>query len=376
MRACLLLEDGTFVIGRGHGTAAECVAEIVFNTAMTGYEEVLTDPSYMGQFVVFTTSHLGNTGFTQSDSESGAMCASGMICRELSACADSHRAQSSVEEFLFHSGKMGLSNVDTRMIVQKLRQNGCMKAIVSAFDFDPESLMQKLKSAQLPHSVQLVRGARQVTQSRRGCIEKKSYRVVAFDFGMKKGIVDELVACGLDVHTVGHDISVAEVMAIQPDGLFFSNGPGSPDEVAAKTSVLQLIRVLSPKLPTFGICLGHQLIALAFGGKTAKLTFGHHAVNHPVVTLTDVHGLRADAVMMTSQNHNYHVLEESISREFLPTHRHLNDATLAGMRHKTYPIFSVQFHPECNPGPHDAKTIFSQFVQMMKNKGSVHACSN
>jgi carbamoyl-phosphate synthase small subunit len=366
VRACLLLEDGTFIIGHGHGEASETVAEVVFNTAMTGYEEVLTDPSYCGQIVVFTTSHLGNTGFTQIDSESKTMCASGMICRELTEDADSHRAVSSLGVFLKNSRRMGISGVDTRLLAQKIRARGCMKAIVSATDFDPESLRKKLIATQSIHTAQLVRTARQFTQRLRGHQLKTAPRVVAVDCGMKKGILDGLIAAGLDVHTVGPDVSVAEVMAIRPDGLFFSNGPGSPQELASETQVLHLIRTLSPRLPTFGICLGHQLIALAFGGKIGKLGFGHHAVNHPVVSLIDFPNAPAGRVMITSQNHNYHVIEDSVKGTFIPTHRHLNDSTLAGMQHCKYPIFSVQFHPECNPGPQDAQFLFSQFARMIE----------
>lgn len=373
MRACLLLEDGTFLVGRGHGAAGEWVAELVFNTAMTGYEEVLTDPSYAGQFVVFTTSHLGNTGYTQIDSESKSMCASGLICRELSCVPDSHRSLSPLEAFLENSGRLGMSGVDTRQVVHKLRTHGCMKAILSTQDFNAESLMERLVNSTLPHSTQLVRSARRFSQMMPGNQTNRLPRVVAVDCGMKSGIVDELRAVGLEVHTVGPEVSIAEVMAIQPDGLFFSNGPGSPEEVAAGTSILQLIRTLSPNIPTFGICLGHQLIALAFGGKISKLRFGHHAVNHPVVGLIDFPDCPLGNVMMTSQNHNYHVIESTVEPEFITTHRHLNDSTLAGMVHRRHPIFSVQFHPECSPGPHDAKFFFAHFLKMIEERRHARA---
>lgn len=354
-------------MGRAHGASGEAIAEVVFNTAMTGYEEVLTDPSYAGQFVVFTTSHIGNTGFTHADSESGTMCASGLVCREFNHEPDNHRSVAPLEDFLLKSGRMAISGVDTRLIAHKIRTLGCLRAIMSSVDFSQESLMRKLKSANTTDATVLARSARQYTRSLRGTAAAvKAPRVVAVDFGMKNGIADDLVASGFDVHTVGPDVSVADVEAIRADGLFFSNGPGSPQDFAEKTPVLKLIRTLAPTIPTFGICLGHQLIALAFGGRTAKLEFGHHAVNHPVVTLVDLPDAPAGTVMMTSQNHNYHVIEDSVLPEFIITHRHLNDSTVAGMRHRKYPISSVQFHPECNPGPHDAKFLFSQFAHLIE----------
>jgi carbamoyl-phosphate synthase small subunit len=370
LRASLLLEDGTFVVGNAHGARCERIAEIVFNTAMSGYEEVLTDPSYAGQFVLFTTSHIGNTGITDFDAESQRLCAEGFICRDFSSSADNWRSQKTLEEFLISSGTCAISDVDTRFLAQRLRAKGCMKAILSTEDFNPDSLGRKLKAAADISLLDLVSQTRSFSWHT-GRAQKKAvsgFRVVAVDCGMKRGILDELGELGLDIHVVGPSVTLSEVEAIRPDGLFFSNGPGCPKQLANSTSVLELIKTLSPQLPTFGICLGHQLISLAFGGNTEKLDFGHHAVNHPVVSLVELAGVPAGSVMITSQNHNYHVIEDSVSEQFEITHRHMNDFTVAGIRHRTYPVFSVQFHPECNPGPRDAKALFSVFLKMLEEK--------
>lgn len=379
MRASLLLEDGTFVTGHAHGKRCERVAEIVFNTAMTGYEEVLSDPSYAGQFVLFTTSHVGNTGITVFDLESKAMAAEGMICKDFSSVSDNHRAQESLENFLERHGRCALSGIDTRFLTQKLRQSGCLKAILSTEDHSAESLAIKLRSAADISSQDLVSQTRsfsygQARSHSSNSSAERRLKIIAIDCGMKRGIFDDLAASGLDVHVVGPNASFLELEAIRPDGLFISNGAGCPKQLAGSTRVLQLIRELSARLPTFGICLGHQLIALAYGGDTQKLPFGHHAVNHPVVSEVDLAGMPRGRVMITSQNHNYHVIESSIESEFLVTHRHMNDGTVAGMMHRHHPVFSVQFHPECNPGPHDAKALFSVFKKMLEDKS--HARQN
>ena len=368
MRASLLLEDGTFVIGQAYGSRCEKISEIVFNTAMSGYEEVLTDPSYAGQIVLFTTSHIGNTGVTEWDSESLTMCADGFVCRDLFLQSDNWRSQQTLEEFLLRSGRCALTDVDTRYLTHRVREKGSMRAILSTEDLDPGSLGVKL--AQAPHISQcdLVSQTRSFSfQSGRSVPKAPTrFRVAAVDCGMKRGIFDDLEALGLELVVVGPDVSISRIEAIQPDGLFFGNGPGCPKQVASSTQVLEIIRRFSPQLPTFGICLGHQLISLAFGGDTQRLEFGHHAVNHPVVSLIDLAGMPSGRVMITSQNHNFHVVENSISEQFVVTHRHMNDLTVAGLQHKAYPIFSVQFHPECNPGPHDAKDLFSVFLNMLE----------
>lgn len=384
MRASLLLGDGTFVSGLAHGTPSERIAELVFNTAMSGYEEVLSDPSYAGQFVLFTASHIGNTGITEFDLESKIMAAEAFLCKDFSLISDNHRSRKGLETFLRESGKCAVSGIDTRMLALKLRSLGCLKAILSTEDHDPESLRGKLEASGDISSKDLVsqmrsfsyHGPRMSGLQTEGVrftpqfasAGRPKFRIVAIDCGMKRGIVDDLEACGLEVHCVGPNASLLEIEAIRPDGLFISNGPGCPKQLAGSTRILQLIRELSARMPAFGICLGHQLIALAYGGDTQKLSFGHHAVNHPVKSMVALAGIPAGTVMMTSQNHNYHVIEESISECFEVTHRHMNDSTVAGLMHRSKPVFSVQFHPECNPGPQDAKSLFGIFVNMLEEK--------
>ncbi|MEN9825035.1 MAG: hypothetical protein RI953_780 [Pseudomonadota bacterium] len=377
MRASLLLEDGTFVTGRAYGKRCERMGEVVFNTAMTGYEEVLSDPSYTGQFVLFTASHIGNTGMTSDDMESRVMAAEGFICKDFSQLADNHRSRLSLEAFLEQQGRCVLSGVDTRFLAKQVRNKGCMKAILSTEDHNPESLKTKLLSAIDISARDVVTAARQTsfTSPRTAVASGKSrFKIVAVDCGMKRGILDDLEGCGIDVHVVGPNATFLEIEAIHPDGLFVGNGPGCPKQLAGSSRVLHLIRELSARLPTFGICLGHQLIALAYGGETRKLSFGHHAVNHPIVSEVELAGLPRGLVMMTSQNHNYHVVEKSIENDFVVTHRHMNDGTVAGMMHKSHPVFSVQFHPECNPGPRDAKNLFSVFLKMLED--NAHARQN
>jgi len=360
-----------------YGRGGERVAEIVFNTAMTGYEEVLSDPSYAGQFVLFTTSHVGNTGVTGIDMESCHMVAESFICKDLSLIADNCRSRGTLLKLLEDSGRCVLTNVDTRYLAQKVRRQGCMRAILSTEDHSSISLQRKLMNASDISSQDLVMQTRSFSyQSPRSLIRKgaDNYKVVVIDCGIKRGILDDLSACGFELHIAGPSATFSEIQAIQPDGLFVSNGPGCPKQLAASTHILQLIREMSSRLPTFGICLGHQLIALAYGGDTQKLSFGHHAVNHPIRCEVDLYCLSRGSVMMTSQNHNYFVTENSISEEFIVTHRHMNDGTVAGMKHKSHPVFSVQFHPESNPGPRDAKSLFSIFLKMMRENG--HACSH
>ena len=377
MRASLLLEDGTFVTGRAHGKRCERMGEIVFNTAMTGYEEVLSDPSYTGQFVLFTASHIGNTGMTNEDLESRVMAAEGFVCKDFSQLADNHRSRLSLEAFLEQQGRCALSGVDTRFLAKLVRNKGCMKAILSTEDHNPETLKKKLLAEVDISARDVVSAARQMSFSAPRASEspkKSRFKVVAVDCGMKRGILDDLEGCGIDVHVVGPNATFLEIEAIRPDGLFVGNGPGCPRQLAGSSRVLHLIRELSSRLPTFGICLGHQLIALAYGGETRKLAFGHHAVNHPIVSEVELAGIPRGQVMMTSQNHNYHVVEGSLGNEFIVTHRHMNDGTVAGIMHKSHPVFSVQFHPECNPGPRDAKNLFSVFLKMLED--NAHAGQN
>lgn len=362
MRATLLLEDGSIFHGRGFGAKVSCVGEVVFNTAMSGYEEVISDPSYRGQIVLFTTSHLGNTGVTTADLESTGMEAQALICKEFSsACYDNHRAKMSLEEFLVASGKCAISDLDTRALTRKLRSQGCMMGVVSTAEHDPELLSKLLAQAPRIEQTNLAQARHSPGLVLRPLHSPPRFKMAVIDFGIKKGILDALLQEGIECHLFGSDVCEADLLAIQADGLFLGNGPGDPHTLAASTGLCDLIRSSAARgLPVCGICMGHQLIALAFGGVVRKLAFGHHAVNHPVL----VNGGRK--AFITSQNHNYCVEVESVKEHFQVTHVHLNDGTCSGLRHRTLPVMSVQFHPESNPGPHDARQVFSSFVALME----------
>lgn len=363
MQASLLLEDGSFFHGQGIGFPTDIIGEIVFNTAMTGYEEVLSDPSYLGQIVLFTNSYIGNTGITVEDLESKHMFAEAMICKNISFIPDNFRAKYSLHDFLYAQKKCAIYDIDTRLLVQKTRNHGCLFGIISTCDHDLESLKQKLKNTQkkvLQNTVSIYND----TQKLKHFIENKElkkYKVAVFDFGIKQGILDSLAKLGCEVFIISYPYSLEALNAIQLDGIFFSNGSGDPNVLANETEIINTMQYLLNKYPCFGICLGHQLIGLSFGAKIKKLNSGHHAINHPVKALLS----QPQKVMITSQNHNYVVDIENIQNDFDITHIHLNDETLAGMKHKRLPIFSVQFHPEANPGPRDAEEIFLQFIELM-----------
>ncbi|BBH54325.1 glutamine-hydrolyzing carbamoyl-phosphate synthase small subunit [Fluviispira sanaruensis] len=369
MQAILLLEDGTVVHGQSLGAACEVIGEIVFNTAMTGYEEVISDPSYLGQIVIFTTSHIGNTGINFEDLESSQMQAEALICKDISQIPDNYRAKLSLDEYLKKQNKCALYGVDTRFLTQKIRNEGCLKGIISNIDHDINSLKVKLEKSPVLSQKNLVKiySNNNIKSIKNVANKNKKYKIAVFDFGIKQGILDSLVALNCDPVLFPYNCSVEDINAIQPDGIFFSNGPGDPEQLAKDSNILNVMRKLLPLYPSFGICLGHQLIGLAFGGKTKKLNFGHHATNHPVKVL----GKNDSRVLITSQNHNYILDIEDINEIFSISHVHLNDGTLAGIQHKHLPIFSVQFHPEANPGPRDAEYIFQDFIHAMninKNK--------
>ncbi len=369
MQASLLLEDGSYFRAQALGANTEAIGELVFNTAMTGYEEVLSDPSYLGQMVLFTTSYIGNTGITIEDLESPQMYAEALLCKNICFTPDNYRSKMSLEKFLQEKNKVALYNLDTRFLTQKIRDKGCLMAICSTLDHDKESLMKKLIHASTIKTEN--QSERYVFEPSRGLSlkpkQKAKYKIAAVDFGIKQGILNCLADLGCEVVLFPYTVSARDIEAIQPDGLFFGNGPGDPKILAEKCDILNVIQELSKKYPTFGICLGHQLIALAYGANTEKLSSGHHAVNHPVKNLFPQGN--APQVYITSQNHNYVVDIKNVQEFFEVTHVHLNDNTIAGIRHKHLPIFSVQFHPESNPGPHDAACLFEDFFNaIQKNK--------
>jgi carbamoyl-phosphate synthase small subunit len=376
MKAILALADGTVFEGQQFGATGETVGEVVFNTSMTGYQEVLTDPSYKGQIVTMTYPLIGNYGCNEVDIESIGPQVEGFVVREYSAYHSNWRSKWSLDTYLAENGIIGIQNIDTRALTRRLRVHGVMNGCLATEDangnLDAASLVAK---AQAWHGLvgwDLVQRVtcpdpyawNQHPSSFNGLQSGKSapsengkFRVVAMDFGIKYNILRQLTEHGCEVQVVPAKTTAEEILAAEPDGVFLSNGPGDPMplDYAIKT-----IQELMGKKPIFGICLGHQLLGLALGGKTYKLKFGHRGANQPVKYL------ETDQVEITSQNHGFCVDIDSLPNTVDITHINLNDNTLEGIQHREYPVFSVQYHPEASPGPHDASYLFSRFTQMME----------
>ncbi|MBK9246842.1 MAG: glutamine-hydrolyzing carbamoyl-phosphate synthase small subunit [Ignavibacteria bacterium] len=366
--ALLALENGVIFQGYGFGDLeSESQGEVVFNTAMTGYQEIMTDPSYHGQIMTFTYPHIGNYGVNDEDNESDSIHAEGMIVKEYSAHYSNFRAHKSLGLWLQENNKLGIEGVDTRMLVRILRTEGAMRGIISTKELNPMVLVGRAKSLDSMEGLDLsgkVTCSKKYTWSSHPehftlpeMHQKKRYKVAALDYGIKRNILRRLSDYGCDVTIFPAHTSAEEVLEFQPDGIFLSNGPGDP---AATKHAIDTIKKLHDKKPIFGICLGHQLLALAFGAKTYKLKFGHRGANHPVKNLL------TNSIEISSQNHGFAVDITSLPDELEPTHINLNDNTLSGIRHRDLPIFSVQYHPESSPGPHDSDYLFKQFIDMME----------
>jgi len=389
MRAILALEDGRYFSGESFGATGSTVGEVCFNTSMTGYQEVLTDPSYRGQIVAMTAPQIGNYGVNGLDDESEAVHVRGYVIEELSPVASNWRSRGTLDDYLKHWKVPGIQGVDTRALTKHLRSRGAMQGCLTTEDISPEEAVARAKAAppmagsdfvkevtpkaayawdpsdRESRAWTIVKGdgaATAVTED--GEVFQKlppvKHHIVAYDYGMKRNILRRLRQEGFQVQVVPADTSAEDVLALKPEGVFLSNGPGDP---AALTYVHKNLRGLMGKTPIFGICLGHQMLGYAFGGKTFKLKFGHRGGNQPVQDLA------TGKVTITSQNHGFAVDADSLPPEVEVTHINLNDQTVEGLRHKSLPIFSVQYHPEAAPGPNDASYFFNQFAKLIETQG-------
>jgi carbamoyl-phosphate synthase small subunit len=363
--AILALEDGTVFEGRSFGRAGEVTGEVVFNTAMTGYQEVLTDPSYAGQIVTMTYPHIGNYGVNGEDVESARPQVAGFVVREASTMASSWRASGELHRYLDEHGIVGMSEIDTRALTRHLRTHGAKRGIISTASAARESLVERARGSRSMIGLDLAREVtcaepREFASSGGPASDARPFRVVAYDFGMKQNILRSLAAAGCQVTVVPATTSAVEAMAFSPDGVFLSNGPGDPEPC---TYAVEATKALMERLPVFGICLGHQILGLACGGKTYKLKFGHRGANHPVKNLA------TGQVEITSQNHGF-ALDRALFEkpEFIQTHVNLNDGTVEGFRHRELPVISVQYHPEASPGPHDSHYLFQEFLGLMRTR--------
>jgi len=356
MKAKLALEDGTIWEGFNFGASGESYGEVVFNTSMVGYQEILTDPSYKGQIVTMTCPLIGNYGINAEDVESRKPFVEGFIVKELSGIPSNWRSQKSLDKYLKDNNIIGLEGIDTRALTKHIRLQGAMKAVISIKDLDNDSLIKKARESDSLIGKDLVK---EVTCKKPHIWNNKGkYKVVVLDCGVKFNILRELANNNCKVISLPAKTYAKTILDMKPDGLLLSNGPGDPEGVPY---VVETVKRLLGKVPIFGICLGQQMLGLALGGKTYKLKFGHHGANHPVKDL------KTGKIYITVQNHGFCVDIDSLKKEDIEiTHVNLNDKTLEGIRHKKLPIFSVQFHPEAGPGPNDAKYLFKEFIDLMR----------
>ena len=369
--AVLALADGTIFRGTAIGVDGFSVGEVVFNTALTGYQEILTDPSYAQQIVTLTYPHIGNVGVNDEDAESDRIWASGLVIRDLPLLVSNFRSQQSLDGYLQAKNILGIADIDTRRLTRILRETGAQSGCIMAGDVDDETALAHarnfagLKGMDLAkevttdstyqwreHSWQLGVGHKEQDPS------STKYKVVAYDFGVKRNILRMLVDRDCELIVVPAKTPASEVLAMQPDGVFLSNGPGDPEPCDYAITAIKTI--LETDIPVFGICLGHQLLALASGAKTVKMKFGHHGANHPVEDIEN------NIVMITSQNHGFAVDENNLPANLVATHRSLFDGSLQGIKRTDKPAFSFQGHPEASPGPHDAESLFNQFIELME----------
>jgi len=371
--AVLALADGTIFRGTAIGADGCSVGEVVFNTALTGYQEILTDPSYAQQIVTLTYPHIGNVGVNDEDAESDRVWASGLVIRDLPLLVSNFRSQQSLDEYLNERNILGIADIDTRKLTRILRESGAQNGCIMAGDVDDETALAAARGFAGLKGMDL---AKEVTTATTYQWSEHSwelgvghqlqdpsttkYKVVAYDFGVKRNILRMLVDRDCELVVVPAKTPASEVLAMQPDGVFLSNGPGDPEPCDYAIEAIQ--EILKTEIPVFGICLGHQLLALASGAKTAKMKFGHHGANHPVEDIEN------NVVMITSQNHGFAVDEASLPANLMATHRSLFDGSLQGIHRTDKPAFSVQGHPEASPGPHEAAVLFDHFIELMQAK--------
>ncbi len=368
--ALLALEDGSLFHGVSFGSDGETTGEVVFNTAMTGYQEILTDPSYYKQIVTLTHPHVGNVGTNPEDEESDNVYVSGLVIRDLPEVISSWRANDNLSNYLKNHKIPAIAGIDTRQLTRHIRKHGAMKGcLVAGPKINPEDAIKKARFFSGLVGMDLAKEV--TTKTNYDWTEgvwnlkpkvkkdnKNKLHVVAYDFGVKRNILRILVDLGCKVTVVTAKSSAEDVLEQKPDGIFLSNGPGDPD--ACDYAINAIYKIINSRVPVFGICLGHQLLSLALGAKTIKMKFGHHGANHPVLSLRD------GQVLITSQNHGFAVDEETLPEDLIPTHRSLFDGTLQGVYHKKYPAFGFQGHPEASPGPHDLAPLFNNFIELMR----------
>ncbi len=357
-KAILVLEDGRTFTGVSFGAFGEAFGEMVFNTSMSGYQEILTDPSYAGQIVAMTYPLIGNYGTNAEDVESRRPWVEGFVVREASRIASNFRSTTSLQDYLKKNNIVGIEHIDTRALVRHIRDKGAMRAGLSTMDLDTQSLLNKILATPEMQDRELASSVTVTDNYNYPATTDEKYHVVAYDFGVKTNSLREFAKFGCRVTVVPTETTADEVLALEPDGIFLSNGPGDP---ASMRSVVDEIKKLAAsQKPMFGICLGHQLIGSAFGGSTYKLKFGHRGGNQPIKDLT------TGKIEITAHNHGFAVDAGSLPADVEVTHVNLNDQTVAGLRHKTLPVFSVQYHPESAPGPHDSEYLFERFIDLMK----------
>ena len=355
-KAILFLEDGLFFKGKSLGSLGETSGEVCFNTGMTGYQEILTDPSYAKQMIVMCSPHIGNYGTNESDVESSNIYASGFIIKNESLSSSNWRSSSSLEEFLKSNKVVGIQDIDTRALTIHIRNNGSMKGIISTNDFDIDSLAKKIKDIPSMEGLDLAKEVSRKEKTTLCSVDNPKYKIAAIDYGMKSNIYDILLEKNAEVTIFPASVTAEEVLKYNPDGIFLSNGPGDPSAVSYG---IEAVKKLLGTKPIFGICLGHQILALALEAKTFKMKFGHRGINQPVKNL------KTNKIEITSQNHGFAVSNDSLASNIIVTHTHLNDNTIAGIECEDMNAYSVQYHPEASPGPHDSRNVFKKFFNMM-----------